>query len=26
VRVRAEMGVREGHTNGEPAATPPRSA
>ena len=23
VRVRAEMGVREGHTNGEPAATPP---
>src|SRR6266513_2385682 len=22
VRVRAEMGVREGHTNGEPAATP----
>jgi cell division transport system ATP-binding protein len=24
VRVRAEMGVGEGHTNGEPAATPPR--
>jgi hypothetical protein len=23
VRVRAEMGVAEGHTNGEPAATPP---
>ena len=23
VRVRAEMGVREGHTNGEAAATPP---
>ena len=23
VRVRAEMGVREGHTNGEPAASPP---
>jgi cell division transport system ATP-binding protein len=25
VRVRAEMGVGEGHTNGEPAASPPRS-
>jgi cell division transport system ATP-binding protein len=25
LRVRAEMGVREGHTNGEPAASPPRS-
>jgi cell division transport system ATP-binding protein len=25
VRVRAEMGVAEGHTNGEPAASPPRS-
>jgi len=25
LRVRAEMGVREGHTNGEPAATPPAS-
>ena len=25
VRVRAEMGVREGHTNGEAAASPPRS-
>jgi cell division transport system ATP-binding protein len=24
VRVRAEMGVAEGHTNGEPAASPPR--
>jgi hypothetical protein len=23
VRVRAEMGVREGHTNGEAAASPP---
>jgi cell division transport system ATP-binding protein len=25
VRVRAEMGVGEGHTNGEPAASPPRA-
>jgi cell division transport system ATP-binding protein len=25
LRVRAEMGVGEGHTNGEPAASPPRS-
>jgi len=25
VRVRAEMGVGEGHTNGEPAASPPRT-
>jgi cell division transport system ATP-binding protein len=25
VRVRSEMGVGEGHTNGEPAASPPRS-